>query len=80
VPTVPVASYEAESASNVLAGGAVRAGCGACSGRAKVGYVGHGGTLHFAGVAADAGDRTVTSTTPAACRTDQTSSPRFLLR
>jgi chitinase len=41
---------EAESSSNTLAGGARVASCSACSGGAKVGYVGMGGTLTFNGV------------------------------
>jgi eukaryotic-like serine/threonine-protein kinase len=41
---------EAESAS--LAGGARPARCNRCSGKTKVGFVGHGGTLTFAGVQA----------------------------
>jgi hypothetical protein len=40
-------SYEAEAAGNTLAGGAVVQTCSACSGGAKVGYVGNGGTLTF---------------------------------
>jgi hypothetical protein len=40
--------YEAESSSNSLAGGAVIAACGSCSGGNKVGYVGNNaGTLQF---------------------------------
>jgi hypothetical protein len=45
-------SYEAESAANTLAGGAVVQACSTCSGGEKVGYVGEGGTLTFNGVAA----------------------------
>jgi hypothetical protein len=45
-------SYEAESASNTLAGGAVVSSCSTCSGGAKVGFVGEGGTLTFNGVTA----------------------------
>ena len=40
-------SYEAESPANTLAGGAVVQTCPACSGGAKVGFVGNGGTLTF---------------------------------
>jgi hypothetical protein len=40
-------SYEAESPANTLAGGAVVQSCSTCSGGAKVGYVGEGGTLTF---------------------------------
>ena len=40
-------SYEAESSGNTLAGGAVVASSANCSGGAKVGYVGNGGTLTF---------------------------------
>jgi chitinase len=43
-------SFEAESASNTLAGGARVAACTACSGGSKVGYVGSGGTLTFNGI------------------------------
>jgi Alpha galactosidase A/NPCBM-associated, NEW3 domain of alpha-galactosidase/Alpha galactosidase C-terminal beta sandwich domain/Carbohydrate binding module (family 35) len=43
-------SYEAEAPGNTLAGGAVVAGCPTCSGGAKVGFVGSGGTLTFNGV------------------------------
>jgi hypothetical protein len=46
------ASYEAESAANTLAGGAVVQACSTCSGGEKVGYVGEGGTLTFNGVTA----------------------------
>jgi hypothetical protein len=44
-------SYEAESPANTLGGGARVASCSACSGGAKVGYVGNGGTLQFNGIA-----------------------------
>ena len=40
-------SYEAEAPANTLAGGAVVSTCSTCSGGAKVGYVGNGGTLTF---------------------------------
>ena len=51
--TPTVTSYEAESGSNTLAGGAVVAACSACSGGNKVGYVGNNaGTLQFNGVSA----------------------------
>jgi Alpha-galactosidase, CBM13 domain len=43
-------SFEAESSGNTLAGGARVASCSACSGGAKVGYVGNGGTLTVNGV------------------------------
>jgi Alpha galactosidase A/NPCBM-associated, NEW3 domain of alpha-galactosidase/Alpha galactosidase C-terminal beta sandwich domain/Carbohydrate binding module (family 35) len=43
-------SYEAESSANTLAGGAVTQTCPTCSGGAKVGFVGNGGTLTFNGV------------------------------
>ncbi len=49
-PPPAATSYEAESPANTLAGGAVTAACAACSGGAKVGYVGSGGTLTFTGV------------------------------
>jgi hypothetical protein len=54
-------SYEAESSSNTLAGGAKVATCAACSGGQKVGFIGSGGTLTFNGVtAASAGMYQVT--------------------
>jgi hypothetical protein len=40
-------SYEAESSTNTIAGGARLATCAACSGGQKVGFVGNGGTLTF---------------------------------
>ena len=43
----PATSYEAEAAGNTLAGGAVVQTCSTCSGGAKVGFVGEGGTLTF---------------------------------
>ena len=64
VPSAPTAtktSYEAESSANTIAGGARIASCSACSGGAKVGYVGEGGTLQFNGVSVTtAGTHTVT--------------------
>ena len=45
-------SYEAEAATNTIAGGARISSCSACSGGKKVGYVGSGGTLTFNGIAA----------------------------
>jgi hypothetical protein len=45
-------SYEAEAAGNTLAGGAVVQSCTTCSGGAKAGFVGDGGTLTFNGVTA----------------------------
>jgi hypothetical protein len=60
VVTIAVANaatntYEAESASNTLAGGARVANCSACSGGKKVGHVGNNaGTLRFNGVSAAA--------------------------
>jgi hypothetical protein len=45
-------SYEAEAPGNTLAGGAVVQSCPACSGGAKVGYVGNGGALAFTNVTA----------------------------
>jgi hypothetical protein len=54
-------SYEAESAANTLAGGAVLASCSTCSGGEKVGFVGNGGTLTFNNVnVASAGTYRVT--------------------
>ncbi|MEY9929698.1 alpha-galactosidase [Catenulispora sp. GP43] len=41
------ATYEAESPTNTLSGGADIQGCPQCSGGAKVGYVGNGGLLQF---------------------------------
>jgi len=48
------ASYEAEAPANTLAGGAVVSTCSTCSGGAKVGYVGEGGTLTFNDITAPA--------------------------
>ena len=48
--TVSGTKYEAESSGNTLTGGAKVASCSACSGGAKVGFVGKGGTLTFNGV------------------------------
>jgi alpha-galactosidase len=42
-----VASYEAESSSNTLSGGAVVQTCSSCSGGKNVGYIGKGGILQF---------------------------------
>ena len=54
-------SYEAESPSNTLAGGAAVGGCSGCSGSQKVGSLGHEGSLTFTGVrAAKSGSRTIT--------------------
>ena len=47
-------SLEAEAAGNSLGGGARVVGCDGCSGNAKVGFVGNGGTLRFNGVIAPA--------------------------
>ncbi len=41
------ATYEAESSSNTLGGGAKVQSCSACSGGKNVGYIGKGGTLQF---------------------------------
>jgi hypothetical protein len=46
----PATSYEAEAPASTLAGGAVVQTCSTCSGGAKVGYVGEGGTLTFNGI------------------------------
>ncbi|MFC5827780.1 carbohydrate-binding protein [Nonomuraea insulae] len=55
------AQYEAEAAGNTLTGGAVTAACTACSGGAKVGYIGNGDTLKVNGVAGGTGGtRTIT--------------------
>src|SRR5581483_9136264 len=40
-------TYEAESSSNTLAGGAIVQNCTGCSGGKNVGYIGKGGTLQF---------------------------------
>jgi Alpha galactosidase A/Alpha-galactosidase, CBM13 domain/Alpha galactosidase C-terminal beta sandwich domain/NPCBM-associated, NEW3 domain of alpha-galactosidase len=57
----PATSYEAEAPANTLAGGAVLQNCSTCSGGAKVGFVGNGGTLTFNQVsAASAGTYQVT--------------------
>jgi hypothetical protein len=53
----PATSYEAEAAADTLAGGAVTQTCSTCSGGAKVGFVGEGGTLTVNGVSAAAGGR-----------------------
>ncbi|WP_410668045.1 carbohydrate-binding protein [Amycolatopsis sp. cmx-4-68] len=54
-------SYEAEAAGNTLSGTAVVAGCAACSGGAKVGYLGNGANLTFTHVdGGTGGTRTVT--------------------
>ena len=54
-------AFEAEAAANTLAGGAVVQTCTTCSGGAKVGFVGEGGTLTFTGVTvASAGTYDVT--------------------
>jgi len=53
VPPPPAPkSYEAEAATNTIAGGARVSNCSTCSGGKKVGYVGNGGTLTFNGVTA----------------------------
>ncbi|MFJ8820766.1 DUF4832 domain-containing protein [Streptomyces sp. NPDC102467] len=58
--TEPV-GYEAETGGNTLTGTAVVAACAACSGGAKVGYLGNGATLTFNGVdGGSGGARTVT--------------------
>jgi hypothetical protein len=57
----PATSYEAESPASTLAGGAVVQTCSTCSGGAKVGFLGNGGTLTFNNVnAASAGSYQVT--------------------
>jgi uncharacterized protein YkwD len=45
-------TYEAESATNTLAGGARPADCSRCSGKSRIGWVGHDGVLTFNGVSA----------------------------
>jgi chitinase len=42
--------YQAESPTNTLAGGAIVISCSTCSGGARVGYIGSGGTLTMNGV------------------------------
>jgi hypothetical protein len=46
----PPSSYEAEASGNTLTGTAAVAGCAACSGGSKVGYIGNGAALRFNGV------------------------------
>ena len=54
-------SYEAEASTSVLAGGAQVVSCSACSGGARVGYLGGSGTLTMKGVTVSAaGKYTVT--------------------
>jgi alpha-galactosidase len=57
----PATSYEAEAATNTLAGQAKVASCTACSGGKKAGFIGKSGTLTFNGVNAPTdGDYTMT--------------------
>ena len=42
--------YQAESTTNTLAGGAIVISCSTCSGGARVGYIGSGGTLTMNGI------------------------------
>ena len=59
--TATSASYEAEASSSVLAGGAKEITCSACSGGARIGYLGGTGTLTMKGITvATAGKYTVT--------------------
>jgi chitodextrinase len=51
-------SYEAEAPGNSLAGTAAVAVCSGCSGNAKVGYLGNGGTLTINGVTGGTGGAT----------------------
>lgn len=54
-------SYEAEASSSVLAGGAKAITCSACSGGARIGYLGGSGTLTMKGISVPtAGDYTIT--------------------
>jgi Alpha galactosidase A/Alpha galactosidase C-terminal beta sandwich domain/Carbohydrate binding module (family 35) len=50
--TAGATTYQAASSANTLAGGAAVAGCNACLGGQKVGFVGNGGTLTFNDVTA----------------------------
>jgi len=60
-PTPTPGSYEAESSANTLGGRAVVVACSTCSGGAKVGNVGKGGTLQFNNVqVSSTGTHTVT--------------------
>jgi chitodextrinase len=60
-PPPPTGSYEAEASGNTLSGGAAVASCTGCSGAAKVGYLGNGGTLVIRGIdGGSGGTRTVT--------------------
>jgi alpha-galactosidase len=57
----PAMFYEAEAATNTLAGQARISSCSACSGGKKVGFIGKGGTLTFNGINAPSdGDYAVT--------------------
>jgi spore germination protein len=54
-------SYEAEASSSVLAGGAQAVSCSACSGGARIGYLGGSGTLTMKGITVPtAGNYTIT--------------------
>jgi len=54
-------SYEAEASSSTLAGGAKAVACSACSGGARIGYVGGSGTLTMKNVTVPAaGNYTIT--------------------
>jgi uncharacterized protein YkwD len=46
-------TYEAEAATNTLAGGARKATCSRCSGGFRIGFVGFAGTVTFTGVTAE---------------------------
>jgi hypothetical protein len=46
----PATVYQAEATNNTLAGGAVVISCSTCSGGARVGYIGSGGTLTMNGI------------------------------
>jgi hypothetical protein len=60
-PTSTPGSYEAESSANTLGGRAVIVACSTCSGGAKVGNVGKGGTLQFNNIqASSSGTHTLT--------------------
>ena len=60
-PPPPSGSYEAEASANTLSGGAVVAGCSACSGGSEVGYIGNGAKLTVNGInGGSGGTKTVT--------------------
>lgn len=68
-------SYEAEASGNTLAGTAAVSACASCSGGAKVGYLGNGGTLTINGVNGGTGGATTVTVSyaSAVARTAQVS-------